>query len=87
MNNPKKIDERRFIDARELGEAITDVMEYLSIYLGRGPKDATPVTYVKTFANNDEDQDRSHVRPYAYIVRLWEDTLTDGSKVYEVHIL
>lgn len=34
--------------------------------------------YVKTFSSDTG---------YAGIARLWEGTLTDGSKVYELHLL
>ena len=85
MNKPVKIAEERFTDARELGHKLVLIMESLSVYLGRGPKDATPVTYVTLF--EPEYQVAEGEARYASIVRLWEETLTDGSKVYEVHIL
>ena len=81
VERAKKIAEEQFTDARELGEKLARVMDDLSVYLGRGPKDATPVTRVKVFGDDNGGP------VHGQIVRLWEETLTDGSKVYTVHIL
>ena len=52
--------------------ALAEVMDLNGPLLARQP------VYVKLF--NPEDG-------YASVIRLWEETLTDGSKVYEMHIL
>lgn len=70
----KLIAERRFGDARAM---LGDIQTLLAIANLRW----TDVVYVKTFYDPEANA------TYASVVRLWEDTLTDGSKVYELHIL
>lgn len=88
MASPVKVAEERFADARELAAKLVQIMDILSFHLGLNSQ-PTPVTYVKTWEPGCPDEgcdgDCTH-SPYAQIVRLWEYTLTDGSKVYEVHI-
>ncbi len=71
MNKPKLVAERRFGELDQLAEILCDLH-----FAVRGQ-----VVYVRTFASEGDD------RSYANVVRLWEDKLTDGSKVYELHIL
>lgn len=71
---------KKLIAARYFGDAwamIGDIQTLLAIANLRW----TDVIYVKTFDDPEKES------PYASIVRLWEETLTDGSKVYELHIL
>lgn len=67
------IAEERFHTMEELGEAITRLTR-------RGKYSPDAQTYVKLYVNED-------VGNYAIMARLWEESLTDGSKVYELHIL
>jgi hypothetical protein len=68
---PKLIAERRFGDVRAM---LGDIQAMLAIANLKW----TDVVYVKTFESEVV---------YASVLRLWEETLTDGSKVYELHIL
>jgi hypothetical protein len=78
MAAPKLIAERRFGDVREM---LGDIQAMLAIANLKW----TDVVYVKTFESNDNGTMSSS--SYASILRLWEETLTDGSKVYNLHIL
>jgi hypothetical protein len=73
MTAPKLIAERRFGDVRAM---LGDIQAMLAIANLKW----TDVVYVKTFEPEE-------AYAYASIARLWEEKLTDGSKVYELHIL
>jgi hypothetical protein len=87
MNKPKLIAEERVSTAEDL-TSIDRMLDNLRRELGLSQ---APVVYVRTFANGCPDECRGgedcHHSQYAQVIRLWEDTLTDGSKVYELHIL
>ena len=72
MTAPKLIAERRFGDVRAMLGDIQAMLEIANLKW-------TDVVYVKTFASDE--------RGYASIARLWEETLTDGSKTYNLHIM
>jgi enamine deaminase RidA (YjgF/YER057c/UK114 family) len=71
MTAPKLIAERHFGDVRAM---LGDIQAMLAIANLKW----TDVVYVQTFSDDGG---------YARILRLWEETLTDGSKVYNLHIL
>jgi len=73
MSQRKLIAERRFATAREFTMAL--------IAMGTTGEGQIGLAYIKTFTDDEG------FNPYAGMVRLWEETLTDGSKVYELHIL
>jgi hypothetical protein len=71
MAAPKLIAERRFGDAKAM---LGDIQALLAIANLKW----IDVVYVKTFETEGS---------YASVVRLWEETLSDGCKAYNLHIL
>jgi hypothetical protein len=81
MSKQVKIAEQRFDDLQSLAVAIDNCLSVLRVFLDLHKGKASPLVHVKVYG--DEDGGPLH----GEVVRLWERTLTDGSKVYEVHIL
>lgn len=66
----------RLVGERRFGDA-WQMAVCLSSLLGLLKE--TDIPYVKTYTDIDGG--------YAELMRLWEETLTDGSKTYTLHIL